>query len=94
MLVVSADDGNRAYNDSFVSAMRSAGASRVTAVHIRTDHGFQRSPHRTSDRRLGLAEYTEAMNKWAAAMAILAVACTLITVLALPGRPPDRQSSQ
>jgi hypothetical protein len=40
VLAVSADDGNRAYNDSFVTAMRSAGAPRVTAVHIRTDHGF------------------------------------------------------
>ena len=40
VLVVSTNDGLHVANDSFVSAMKSAGAQRVTAVHFPTDHGL------------------------------------------------------
>ena len=40
VLVVSTNDGLRAANDSFVAAMKSAGATDVTAVHFSTDHGL------------------------------------------------------
>jgi uncharacterized protein len=40
VLVISTNDGLRAANDAFVSAMKSAGATRVTAVHFPTDHGL------------------------------------------------------
>ena len=40
VLVISADDEHRASNDAFVAAMKSAEATRVTAVHMPTDHNF------------------------------------------------------
>jgi pimeloyl-ACP methyl ester carboxylesterase len=40
VLVVSTDDGLRAANDSFVEAMKAAGAQHVTAQHFSTDHGL------------------------------------------------------
>ncbi len=40
VLVVSANDDLRAANEAFVTAMKSAGAKRLTAVHFPTDHGF------------------------------------------------------
>src|SRR4051794_6177291 len=40
VLVVSTNDNFRAANDAFVAAMKSAGASRVTAIHFPTDHGL------------------------------------------------------
>ena len=40
VLVVSTNDNLRAANDAFIAAMKSAGASRVTAIHFPTDHGL------------------------------------------------------
>jgi acetyl esterase/lipase len=40
VLVVSTNDNLRSANDAFVAAMKSAGATRVTAVHFSTDHGL------------------------------------------------------
>jgi pimeloyl-ACP methyl ester carboxylesterase len=46
-LVISANDGLHADNDSFVAAMKTAGAQRVTSQHVDTDHVF-------SDHRIAL----------------------------------------
>ncbi len=47
MLVLSSDDGLAAHSDSLVAAARRAGNTRVTAVHVATDHSW-------SDRRVAL----------------------------------------
>ena len=48
LLVLSSDDGLAAHSDSLVAAVRQAGNTRVTAVHVATDHSW-------SDRRVALA---------------------------------------
>ncbi len=40
VLVISADDVHRSANDAFVSAMKSAGATRIASIHLPTDHLF------------------------------------------------------
>jgi uncharacterized protein len=40
VLVVSADDQTRPANDAFVTAMKSAGATRMTTIHLPADHTF------------------------------------------------------
>ncbi len=40
VLVISADDVHRSANDAFVSAMKSAGATRIASIHLSTDHLF------------------------------------------------------
>ncbi|MBV9613200.1 MAG: alpha/beta fold hydrolase [Acidobacteriaceae bacterium] len=40
VLVVSADDKTLRSNEAFVTSMRSAGATRITSVHLPTDHLF------------------------------------------------------
>ena len=47
MLVLSSDDGLAAHSDSLVAAVRRGGNTRVTSVHIATDHSW-------SDRRVAL----------------------------------------
>jgi pimeloyl-ACP methyl ester carboxylesterase len=47
VLVISTNDGLHAANDSFVAAMKAAGALYLTAQHVDTDHVF-------SDRRIAL----------------------------------------
>jgi len=40
VLVISADDNFHDDNDAFVSAMKAAGATRITSIHLPTDHLF------------------------------------------------------
>jgi uncharacterized protein len=40
VLVISTNDGLRAANESFVDAMKAAGAKQIEYEHIPTDHGF------------------------------------------------------
>ena len=47
LLVLSSDDGLAPQTEALVAAVRSAGGSRVSAVHVATDHGW-------SDRRIRL----------------------------------------
>lgn len=47
LLVLSSDDGLAAMSNSLVSAVRAVGGTRVTAVHVATDHEW-------SDRRIAL----------------------------------------
>ena len=47
LLVLSSDDGLAPQTDALVATLRSAGAPRVSAVHVATDHGW-------SDRRIRL----------------------------------------
>jgi pimeloyl-ACP methyl ester carboxylesterase len=46
-LVVTSDDGLAAANDAFVAAMRKAGNTHVSSLHLATDHSYsdQRSAH-------------------------------------------------
>ncbi len=47
VLVVTSDDGLAAGNDDFVKALKKAGSTKVTAVHMPTDHSY-------SDHRIAL----------------------------------------
>jgi uncharacterized protein len=47
VLVITSDDGLAPSNDAFVEALRKAGATEVTAVHLATDHSY-------SDQRIAL----------------------------------------
>ena len=47
MLVITSDDGLAPSNDAFVEALRKAGATEITAVHLTTDHSY-------SDQRIAL----------------------------------------
>jgi pimeloyl-ACP methyl ester carboxylesterase len=48
MLVLTAEDGLRAHSDSLVAAVRRAGNTQVTTMHVVTDHSW-------SDRRVALS---------------------------------------
>ena len=47
MLVITSDDGFTPSNDAFVAALHKAGATRVTTLHLATDHSY-------SDKRIAL----------------------------------------
>jgi len=47
MLVITSDDGLAPSNDAFVEALRKAGATDLTTVHLTTDHSY-------SDQRIAL----------------------------------------
>jgi pimeloyl-ACP methyl ester carboxylesterase len=47
ILVITADDGLTATNEEFLTALKKAGAPRVTAIHMATDHTY-------SDHRIAL----------------------------------------
>ncbi len=47
MLVITSDDGLAPSNDVFVEALRKAGATEITTVHMTTDHSY-------SDQRIAL----------------------------------------
>jgi uncharacterized protein len=47
ILVITSDDGLASANDAFVAALKKAGAARVTAIHMTTDHYY-------SDHRIAL----------------------------------------
>jgi pimeloyl-ACP methyl ester carboxylesterase len=47
VLVVTSDDGLAASNDAFVAALRKAGGTDITTVHLTTDHSY-------SDQRIAL----------------------------------------
>jgi uncharacterized protein len=49
VLVITSDDGLAPSNDSFVAALRKAGAAELTAVHLTTDHSY-------SDQRIALEQ--------------------------------------
>lgn len=57
-LVVTSDDGLASENDAFASALRTAGDSQVTTVHLPTDHAY-------SDQRI---ELSRAVLKWLATL--------------------------
>jgi uncharacterized protein len=40
MLVITSDDGLAPSNDAFVKALRKAGATGITAIHMTTDHSY------------------------------------------------------
>lgn len=58
VLVVTSDDGLAGMNDAFVAALRKAGDTRVTTLHLPTDHAY-------SDRRI---ELSQAVLKWLATL--------------------------
>jgi hypothetical protein len=45
--VITSDDGLAASNDAFVAALRKAGGTDITTVHLTTDHSY-------SDQRIAL----------------------------------------
>jgi uncharacterized protein len=47
LLVITSDDGLAPSNDAFVAALRKAGATDITTVHLTTDHSY-------SDQRIAL----------------------------------------
>ncbi len=47
MLVITSDDGLAPSNDAFVDALRKAGATELTTIHMTTDHSY-------SDQRIAL----------------------------------------
>jgi pimeloyl-ACP methyl ester carboxylesterase len=47
VLVITSDDGLAASNDAFVAALRKAGGTDITTVHLTTDHSY-------SDQRIAL----------------------------------------
>ena len=47
MLVITSDDGLAPSNDAFVEALRKAGATELTTIHMTTDHSY-------SDQRIAL----------------------------------------
>jgi hypothetical protein len=47
VLVITSDDGLAPSNDAFVAALRKAGATDLTTVHLTTDHSY-------SDQRIAL----------------------------------------
>jgi hypothetical protein len=47
MLVITSDDGLALSNDAFVEALRKAGATELTTIHMTTDHSY-------SDQRIAL----------------------------------------
>jgi len=47
-LVITSDEGLAPYNDAFVAALRKAGDTQVTTLHLATDHAY-------SDKRLELS---------------------------------------
>ena len=49
VLVITSDDGLAPSNDAFVAALRKAGATDLTTVHLTTDHSY-------SDQRIALEE--------------------------------------
>jgi uncharacterized protein len=49
VLVITSDDGFAPSNDAFVAALRKAGATDLTAVHLTTDHSY-------SDQRIALEQ--------------------------------------
>jgi hypothetical protein len=60
MIVVSSDDGLAPANAAFASALGKAGNSKVTEVHLATDHSY-------SDQRPALSE---ALRRWLAALSL------------------------
>ena len=58
VLVVTSDDGLAGENDAFVKALKKTGSTKVTAVHMPTDHSY-------SDHRIALET---AVLQWLAAM--------------------------
>lgn len=61
-LIVSSDDGLAPANSAFAAALRGAGNSQVTTVHLATDHSY-------SDKRL---ELSAAVQHWLATLPTLA----------------------
>jgi hypothetical protein len=61
VLVVSADDQTRPANDSFVTAMKSAGATRMTTVHLPTDHTF--NGHRIA-LQVAVLDWLNTLKSW------------------------------
>src|SRR6185437_7799863 len=61
-LIVTSDDGLADENNRFAAALRKAGDSHVTTVHLPTDHSY-------SDRRI---ELSRAVLKWLAALQVAA----------------------
>jgi pimeloyl-ACP methyl ester carboxylesterase len=57
-LIVTSDDGLAQANDAFSSALRQAGDTHVTTVHLPTDHAY-------SDQRI---ELSDAVLRWLAAL--------------------------
>ena len=56
IFVITSDDGLAAANDAFVAALRQAGDTRVTTLHLATDHAY-------SDKRI---ELSHALLQWLA----------------------------
>jgi pimeloyl-ACP methyl ester carboxylesterase len=59
LLLVSADDGTLSSNEALATAMKSAGANRVTEVHLPTDHLF--NDHRIA-LQIAVLEWLKTLN--------------------------------